>query len=263
MKPTRLALVLAFLVAGASAASAQIPGTEITQVLASRPQLESLLTRLEDAAQSNVYSGVVREQARRQAAQVRTRLAEGDFHVGDRIQLDVEGDSVLTDTFTVEAGRQVVLKQIGPVPLQGVLRSELSDYITQRLTRFLREPHVRARSLIRVMILGGVVRPGFWTVPVDIPVDAVLQVAGGPGQNADIEKITIERGSEVLFDGERLLTLITQGTTIDAMGIQAGDKFKVAIVPVRSTNPVQRFQAIQYMLALPVSLFALGRLLGF
>ncbi len=259
-----LAFALAALTAGAGAAQ-QIPGTELTQVLVPRSVLESLLVKYDAAAQNGPYSNAVRADARHKADLVRQRLADGDFHVGDRVLLTVEAETALTDTFTVLSGREILLPTVGAIPLQGVLRYELTDYLTTRLSRFLRDPKVRARSLIKVTILGAVNKQGFYTVPVDIPVDAVLNIAGGgPSGQADLQKISIERGNEILYDGQLLQDLITQGTTIDALGIQAGDRFRVGDLPVRqNTNSTQRIQAVQYLLALPVSILALGRLLGF
>src|SRR5882762_2648527 len=63
--------------------------------LATRDRLTADLARLE--AQNN--SG-----ARVQAALIRDRLANGDFQVGDRILIRVDGEPQLSDTFTVQAG---------------------------------------------------------------------------------------------------------------------------------------------------------------
>jgi protein involved in polysaccharide export with SLBB domain len=264
MKPLASMLAaLAALAAVSTAARAQVANAELTDVLASRPALESLLTRLEAAAQSRDYSGAVRDQVRRQADKVRARLAEGDFHVGDRIALQVETDSVLSNTYTVSTGRVLIVPNIGTIPLEGVLRFDLADYLTQRLRQFIRDPRVRAQALIRVEVTGAVPKQGFITVPVDITIDSVYGLAGGFSSTADLKKMKIERGSETLWEGDNLRQLVAQGTTLDALGIQAGDNFYVEPVPIKNTNPVQRFQALQYMLALPVSLFALGKLLGF
>ncbi|HEY2805980.1 MAG TPA: polysaccharide biosynthesis/export family protein [Gemmatimonadales bacterium] len=263
MTPFRPFIALAILALAARSAQAQIPGTELTQVLASRPALESLLTRLNDAAQSRDFSASVRDQAKRQADQVRARLADGDFHVGDRIALVVESESTLTNTYIVSSGRVLILPNVGSIPLQGVLRFDLTDYLTQRLRQYLRDPKVRAQSMIRVEITGAVGKQGFWTVPVDIAVDSVYGIAGGIGTTADLKKMKIERAGETLFEGQALHQVIIEGTTIDALGIQAGDVFSVEALPVKNPNPAQRVQLIQYLLTIPVSLFALGRLLGF
>ena len=247
----------------APARAQQIPGAELNQVLVSRAQLDSLLVQLEAAANAPNYSPAVRDRARHQADLVRQRLTEGDFHTGDRIQLFVENDTALTDTFTVMTGREVRLPSgVGVVPLQGVLRVELTDYLTERLSRYIRDPKVRARSLIRVVIKGAVGRQGFYTVPVDLTVDAVFEAATGVAQTADLDKMQILRGHDVLYEGDAVTELVTQGVTLDAIGVQAGDVFNIEPLPVRSTNTTQRVQTVQYLLTIPVSLFALARLFG-
>jgi hypothetical protein len=258
------AVVVLAAVAAAVPAHAQIPGAELNQTLVSRAQLDSLLLQFEAAANAPNYSSAVRDLARRRAQLVRQRLTEGDFHVGDRILLAVEGDTGLTDTFTVDAGRVVQLASgVGAVPLQGVLRVELNSYLTQWLTRFIRDPKVHARALIRVVIKGSVLRQGFYTVPVDIPVDRVFESAGGIASTADLDKMKILRGHDVLYEGDGVTQLVTEGITIDAIGIQAGDAFSIDALPVRTMNATQRVQTIQYLMAIPFSAFALAKLLGF
>src|SRR2546422_365721 len=78
----------------------------------------------------------------------------GDFGVGDRILLAVEGDPTLSDPFSVGLGGQLTLPLIGSVPLEGVLRSELQDYLTRRLAQNLRDPEVRTRAFVRLSVQG-------------------------------------------------------------------------------------------------------------
>src|SRR2546426_9420629 len=56
----------------------------------SRPELEQLLRRLDQASAGGDSSEEARGRARNQATAVRTRLAQGDFHGGDRVVLRVE-----------------------------------------------------------------------------------------------------------------------------------------------------------------------------
>jgi hypothetical protein len=254
----RYAIVLLLLGFAATALRAQIPGAELTQTQATREALQDLLVRLENAANSSVYSGDVRASARRQAEQVRRRLAEGDFQSGDRIYLQVEAETALTDTFVVRAPRQVFLPGVGAVSLEGVLRAELADHLTRELARFVRNPSVRAQALIRVTVMGGVGTQGFYTVPVDIPLSDLLTAAGGVSGTAQLDRIQITRGDEVLLEGEEVERAITRGMTLDALGIQAGDRF---IIPVQTTrNSLAFVQTINIILTLPLTVYGLVRL---
>src|SRR2546428_212406 len=89
------------------------------------------------------------------------RAPTDESQTGDRILLRVEGDSTLTDTFTVSRGPALVLRVIGELPLAGVRRADIEPYLARQIGRFLKDPIVHARVLIRLSILGEVGRPGF------------------------------------------------------------------------------------------------------
>jgi protein involved in polysaccharide export with SLBB domain len=237
---------------------AQIPGTELTQVRATRGALDTLLLAYEQASQNRAFSEENRNRYRRLADVVRERLANGDFQIGDRVALQVVGETLLTDTFTVETGRMLRLPNIGMVPLAGVLRSELADHVSRHLVQFLREPRVTAQALIRVTVMGAVTQVGFYTVPVDFQVNDVLRAAGIAG-NADLTQLRIERSGEVLWEGDELLAIITEGRTLDALDIRAGDRFMVT--PQRTRNALSLVQGLTMLLTIPFSIAGLVALI--
>ncbi len=190
------------------------------------------------------------------AARLRERLEEGDFRVGDRILLQVENEPTLSDTFAVSSARELVLPEIGAVPLRGVMRGELQQYLTQYLGRFLRAPSVTAHPLIRVGISGGVGQPGFHTVPSDIPITEVLMLAGGPIPEAQLEEMRIERGGEVLWRPDEMRQAMIDGLTLGQLNVQGGDQI---VVPRGGTVGVEQTLRIGFfILSLPVTVAALA-----
>src|SRR2546426_2083743 len=174
----------------------------------SRLELEQLLRRLDQASGAGDSSEATRARARDQASAVRTRLAQGDFHGGDRVVLRVESgeppaertvppaerpiEQQLSDTFTVAPDRSIMLPAIGAVSLAGVLHAELEAHLTRHLSQFIREPVVHARPLIRIGIVGAVAKPGFYGVPADAVLSDALMVAGGPTPEAKLPDLRIE-----------------------------------------------------------------------
>jgi polysaccharide export outer membrane protein len=156
-------------------------------------------------------------------AQTRTT----QFQVGDRILLHVEGDSALSDTFTVVAGPAVRLPAIGEISLAGVPRAGLEAHMTRELGRYLKDPVVQARALIRVSVLGEVIRPGFYAVPIDLVLADALMIAGGATQTARVDQLSILRGDTPLWSGNQLQKEIARGATLDELGIRAGDRIQV------------------------------------
>ncbi len=192
-----------------------------------REELQALLSTYQEAARSSAYSEELRARARYEADLIRARLENGDFQVGDRIVLTVETQSSLSDTFTVGPGTVLSLPMIGDIPLKGILRSELEPYLTQQIGRYVREPVVRARSLIRISVLGAVGQPGFYVVPSESLLTDVLMTAGGPGPSAALTKIRVERGNESIWAGDPLQQAIIEGRTLDQLSLKAGDRIVV------------------------------------
>jgi len=217
----RFVLPIVFLAVCAVAPSVHAqsgPGLEMT-----RTQLDSLLTSYEEVAASNAYSGSIRARARTDADLIRRRLEAGDFQTGDQITLSVEGEPTLSAPFTVEAGPVLQLPSIGTISLVGVLRSELQDHLRRELSRYLRDPVVSARSSIRVLVSGRVTSAGYKVVPTNMVFSEILTASGGAAADADIQRIRVERGDQVIWDPESLRSAIVEGRTLDQMNVQAGD----------------------------------------
>ena len=194
----------------------------------------------------------------REAAAIRTRLARGDFRVGDRILLTVEGEKELSDTFTVGLGGQLTLPLIGNVPLDGVLRSELQDYLTHRLAQNLRDPEVRTRAFVRLSVQGAVTHPGYYGVPADAPLSDALMAAGGTMQEANLSRLRIERDGKPLWEGKALQQAIAEGRTLDGAGLVAGDQ---VIVPRRGgSNAGEVLRLVGVLVTIPVTIYTLTRI---
>jgi len=186
-------------------------------ILATREALRDQLTRLEGQG----------DKGRAAAALVQTRLEHGDFQPGDRIYIRVEGETALTDTFVVAAGPQLELPQVGTVPLQGVLRSELEVRLKTHLTQYLREPVVHARALVRLLVDGDVQRPGYYGAAPQQPLVDVIAQAGGLTPRANAREMRIERGAQVIWRGKALSDALGAGHSIDQLSLRAGDRLFV------------------------------------
>lgn len=149
------------------------------------------------------------------------------FQVGDRILLRVAGDSALSDTFTVVSGPALRLPDIGEISLADVPRAEVESYLARELGRYIKDPMVEARALIRISVMGEVARPGFYAVPIDLVLPDALMLAGGATPDARIDKLKVMRGKSALLTEGALQDAITRGATLDALGMRAGDLIDV------------------------------------
>ena len=222
----------------------------------SRDALQAILQRIDSANGPDSSKGD--QKLRTLAQQIRARLSRGDFQPGDRIKLQVDSEPQLSDTFPVGPSQEVVLPIIGVVSLHGVLRSELQAAMTRELGRFLRDPIVRAMPLIRLSIAGEVARPGFYMLPPTAVVSDVVTAAGGTTQNAEVEKMFVQRGDDRVFEGQALQGIISEGRTLDDASIRPGDKF---VVPTKNADSVfYTVRTISILLSIPLTIFALTQI---
>ncbi len=229
-------LALSFLASTAAAQAVATPDSWDPRSLElTRPDLEALQARYQEVVASPAYSGALKDQAKAELTRIQERLKLGDFRTGDRITLHIQGEEGIPDTLFVEPGPAVTLPRIGPISLGGVLRSELQEHMTQEISRFITDPVVEARSLVRVSVLGAVGRPGFYVVPADLLLGDVIMMAGGPSQNADLSRLSVRRGNQQLLSGAALQEATVEGRSLDQLNLRAGDAL---MVPVRKTSNI-------------------------
>jgi len=192
------------------------------------------------------------------AAQGAKPTAATGFQVGDQISLQVEGDTLFSKTYTVGEGLVLTLPVIGAIPLAGVQRADVESYLTKQLARFLKEPMLHAKGLVRLSILGEVEHPGFYAVPADEVIGDALMVAGGPTRNAKVGDWRIERNGERVWDGDPLRQAIARNMTIDQMNLHTGDQIVVPLAVRRDAETTWRIIGI--LVTLPVAIYGLTRL---
>jgi protein involved in polysaccharide export with SLBB domain len=196
----------------------------VAESIAPRQAIREYETREELEAQAKAAEAGKRSA---EAWLLRQRLLKGDFQESDRMVIVLQNTPTPADTYTVRAGKIVQLPRLGDVSLEGVLRSELSDAISKHLAKFLRDPTVRATPLIRVGVLGRVNRPGYYYPAADVILSDVLMIAGGPTGDADLNKVAIRRGLDIIWSNTDTRTAIADGLTLDRLHLRAGDEIEI------------------------------------
>lgn len=194
---------------------------------------------LERAAKANESAALTADRKTRSkllsdATALRNRLANGDFIPGDRILLLVQGDTALSDTFTVRGDRMLPLPNVPPIPLQGVLDSELEPHLTRELQKYIKEVSLQATPVVRISLVG-FPNSSFYTVPVDQAITDVITGAGGWGNVSQVayNKTVVRRNGKVLMDAKATADAIRLGKTVGDMALRNGDE---VYLPDRSTS---------------------------
>ncbi len=162
-----------------------------------------------------------------EAQAVEARLKSGDFQPGDRLVLRVPEEQVLNDTFAVRTGRILVLPNLPPIPMEGILRSEAQDYLANKIAQYIRNPTVTVEPMVRVSLLGAVNRPGFYTIRADALASEAIMAGGGPNNNADVGKTVVRRNGSELLSRDQVRTAFARGVSLDELNLQPGDEIVV------------------------------------
>lgn len=211
---------------------------------ATRSELEAAAKAAEQAV-ARAPDDKVRRTYQETAAAYRQRLRNGDFIPGDRILLEVIGDSLLSDTFTVRSDRMLPLPNLPDVALHGVLDSELQSHLAKELSKYLRVVEVHATVLLRISVLGAVGRQDFLTVPIDQALTDVVSSAGGfAGGVPDFKRSEIRRGDAIFLDGRGVQEAFQRGKTVGDLSMRDGD---VLYIPA-GVQGGNRWQAVTMVL---------------
>ena len=200
-------------------ATSQTPGGPN---LATRAELQDTLARLQARNKNDMRVRLIRD-----------RLEHGDFRVGDQVYIRVAGEEHINNTFTVIPGPVLPLPEVGDIPLQGVLRSELAPHVVSHIAHYVRDPEVEVRPLIRIMVEGNVAKPGYYALSPDQPLADAITSAGGVTQSANIGDLSVERGNNPIWIGTPLQEALAAGSSLDELMLQAGDR---VIVPARGRS---------------------------
>ena len=238
--------MMAMLAAGSSRASAQVVDTAAVNAqrsMVTRAEIQLALDDLEKGLASTAYSPALRSAKQETAAMLRDRLVEGDIRPGDQIKITVLGEAGLSNTYDVTPARTILLPGNLEIPVKGVLRSEIQQYLSTQLKVYVHDPTVTAIPYVRLQIFGAVAKPGFVNAPADMLLTRVItEFAGGPDNNSVFKKSKIRRNGRVVVDGPEFQDAIYTARTLDQLNVQAGDEIFVAAKP--ATALIMRILAV-------------------
>lgn len=200
--------------------------------MVTRAEIQAALDEIQKGLASTAYSPALRASKQRTADVLRDRLVEGDIRPGDQIKISVLGEASLSTTYDVTPERTIVLPGGTEVPVKGILRSEIQNYLITQLNAYVKDPTVTAMPYVRLQIFGAINKPGFFYAPAGMLLSRVIQEdGGGPQNDARFKKSEIRRNGRVVLDGAEFQDAIYRGRTLDQLNVQAGDEIVVAAKP--------------------------------
>jgi hypothetical protein len=241
-------------------ASAQTQDLRLSQ--ATREQIQASLAEAEKIISSSAYSGRIKDAKRKEIALLKSRIEDGDLQPGDQIVLAVAGESTLTGNFVVGPARTLALPGIPEISVKGLLRSEVPDFLTAELKKYLKNPTVQAQTTMRLSFLGGVGRPGYYQMPAQQLIDSAIMTAGGPGGGIDPANTKIERNGQEVLSKEAFRQALIEGRTLDQLNLRAGDEIIVGGSRTVGGNSRGFLRVLPYLGAVTSFSYLVVRLIG-
>jgi len=134
----------------------------------------------------------------------------------ERRNLDFSG------VYPINPEGYVALPLVGEVRIKALTLDEVTKLITEKYSDYLKNPYVYVRPLIRVTMQGAFIKPGVYRIDPSKSLWDLVALAGGPNAGADLERLQVKRGGEVIIKG--LLNAYEKGYSLEEIGIESGDQ---------------------------------------
>ena len=137
---------------------------------------------------------------------------EEEYQIGvdDLLHIQVWDNKELDQVVPVRPDGKISFPLVGEVRASGLTVSQLTDLLTERLGKSVKNPNVSVivkeiRSF-RVFFVGRVLRPGVYPIKAGTPLLQALTLAGGLAEGADLPAAYIVRGDQrISVDLRRLI----------------------------------------------------------
>ncbi len=235
-----------------------VDDAQVPLVDAGRAEIAARATELENAVASGSLKGDRLKEANAELANLRNRLQEGDFRIGDQLIVTVTRDQVQVDTATVRDGKLVAFAALPDISVNGLLRSEIQSKMQEHVNRFLVDHTVRVNFVTRLQIMGPIGRPGFYSISPDRPVSEVIMLAGGPTATSNLEEISIRRNGRLIVKPKMWREAVKTGTTVAQLGLQPGD-----VIEIGERKKRDLFAIVRIIAFASTAAFGIIRLLQF
>ena len=159
-----------------------------------------------------------------------TLVSVGVMRPGDELNLQVFRDKELSGKYLIDSRGYVQIPGLGVIAVAGMSPAQATERLREQLiARGTANPELAVYPLIRVSVLGEVVKPGLYSVDPGTSLIQLVTLVGGPNANADLTHATVIReGRRVAVD----LRSALEGSATGRLVLYSND---VLVVPRRST----------------------------
>lgn len=159
--------------------------------------------------------------------QTTTYNSTSPFVPGDAIKVSTFPDttSLLNQIFPITDRGLIELPIYGKVRVTDMSKTELENFLKEQFRDYLRFPYLQAKPLVRVSVLGGVPRSGFYYFDPDYSLWELIYLVGGATYEEGLKKMKWERSRKTVSGN--LIPYLQKGTSLKNMGFRSGDQIWV------------------------------------
>ncbi len=145
---------------------------------------------------------------------------------GDVVRIVVWGHQELSGEFPIDENYNLLYPLIGPINVRDLSVTQLRERLNTDLAQLFQRPFIAVTPLVRVAVLGQVVKPGLYSADPTLTIFDLIALAGGPTVDANQNKLQLLRGGENIRLS--LEPAAIARSTLRELGVRSGDQ---VIVP--------------------------------
>lgn len=153
------------------------------------------------------------------------------FRSGEALTVSIPLDThaVFNGSYPIDSLGYAEIPVVGKILVGDRKTGDVEEFLSKKLGEYLRDPHLTVTPSVRLTFLGHWVHPGMYFVSPKSTVWDLFRGVGGPTDEANLEKIRVMRGSQIIpLD---VLTAFSSGANFRTMGLRSGD---IIIIPIPS-----------------------------
>lgn len=145
------------------------------------------------------------------------------YVAGDAIQISTFPDtlSFLNGVFPIDDQGYIEFPVGDRINVASMNEDNLIKYLKDNYQNYLFSPNLFVKPMIRVGVVGGFVKPGFYYVEKKISLWDLIQLAGGLNSEKALNNINWERNGETVVDD--ITPYLENGVSLNSMGFKSGD----------------------------------------
>lgn len=173
----------------------------------------------------------------------------GDFAPGDGVRIIVWQDPTNADVsikqlgierdYIIDRTGRILLPLIGEVTVVGKSKSQLAETLSERYRQYISGLYFVCLPLIRITVLGAVNQPGSYLIERENSLWQLIDKAGGPRPEANLEKIYLTRGGKIAAEG--LLEVYEKAYSLAEIKVRSGDQVMVPFHSGLTVRDVMRY----------------------